>query len=158
MTASQFFTIRAATRDDLPAIVVMRDRLNALELAGSPHAPIQKLSLPEFTADWGGTFDSPNHRWLIVDRDARPVGFGLIYLIRQGANPPGGFIHWAYVEEECRGHGIGQALLDDMIAWARAQHANRIELQFIEGNHIAQQFWSKMGFEPFARKCVHYLK
>src|SRR5262245_52776674 len=37
------FLIRAARAEDLPAIVAMRDALNALELVGSPHAPIQRL-------------------------------------------------------------------------------------------------------------------
>src|SRR5262249_23561037 len=58
--------LRPARRDDLPAIVAMRDALNALELAGSPHAPIQRLTVDEFAALWGPTFDDPRHCWRVV--------------------------------------------------------------------------------------------
>jgi hypothetical protein len=34
---------------------------------------------------------------------------------------------------------------------------DRVELQFIDGNSIAERFWTKMGFRPYARKCVKYL-
>ena len=42
--------------------------------------------------------------------------------------------------------------------WARARGANRVELHFIEGNEIAQSFWTGQGLRPCARKCVRYLE
>src|SRR5262249_54302015 len=108
-------------------------------------------------AMWGSTFDNPNHCWQIVEIDGRPVGFGLIYLTTPRTAPPGAYIHWAYLEENHRRSGLGRKLLDHLIDWARRQGAGRIELQFIDGNHIAERFWTKMGFRPYARKCVYYL-
>jgi GNAT superfamily N-acetyltransferase len=151
-------TLRPATPDDLPAIVAMRDDLNVLELRGCPHASIQKLTLDQFAALWGHTFDDPAYCWRIVEVDRQPAGFGLIYLQSPRTEPPGAYIHWAYVKEGTRRRGLGQALLDDLVSWARGHGANRVELQFIEGNEIARRFWTKMGFRPYAFKCVHYLK
>jgi GNAT superfamily N-acetyltransferase len=150
-------SVRPATARDLPAIVAMRDALNALELSGSPHAPIQRLTLEEFTALWGGTLDHPAYCWRVVEAEHRPIGFGLIYLMTPRTQPPGAFVHWAYLDPSYRRQGLGRLLLDHLLDWARGQGANRVELQFIEGNQAAQRFWTKVGFHTYARKCVHYL-
>ena len=149
--------IRAAIVSDLPAIVAMRDKLNVLERSGCPHASIVPLTLEQFTAMWGRTFDSPDHCWRIVEADRQPVGFGLIYLTTPRTTPPGAYIHWAYLEEDQRRSGLGRMLLEHLTDWAKQRGAGRIELQFIDGNQVAEQFWTKMGFRPYARKCVYYL-
>jgi GNAT superfamily N-acetyltransferase len=147
---------RQATIDDLPAIVAMRDELNQLELAGCPYAPIRKLSVEQFTADWGKSFDDPNYFWCLVEAAGKPAGFALIYLMTPSSRPPGAFIHWAFLRPPQRRRGAGRMLFDHLAAWARERGANRIELQFIEGNEDARQFWARIGFRPFAQKCVDY--
>jgi RimJ/RimL family protein N-acetyltransferase len=150
--------LRPAVEADLPAIVAMRNRLNALELAGSPHAPIQRLSEEDFAALWGHTLQSPQHCWRVLEADGRPVGFGLIYLITPAPQTPGAFLHWAYLEEEYRRQGHGQALLEALLAWARERGVQRVELRYIEGNEFAARFWQKTGFRTFARQCVLWLE
>ncbi len=154
---SESIAIRPALRADLPAIVQMRNALNQLELAGCPHAAILRLSEEQFAAHWGPTFDSPEHCWRIVEAAGKPVGFGLLYLVPKPP-PAGAFIQWAYVDPAHRRHGAGQQLLEQLTAWARGNGARRIELQFVEGNEIAARFWTKMGFRPYARKCVYYFE
>lgn len=149
--------LRPAIADDLPNIVAMRDRLNALELAGCPHASIQKLTVAEFTGLWGPTLQHPDYCWRIVEVDGQPVGFGLIYLSQPRTEPPAAFLHWAYLEPGHRRGGLGQQLVDELLGWARAHRAARVELQFIDGNLVAERFWTKVGFQPFARKCVLHL-
>lgn len=148
--------LRPARRDDLPLIVQLRDALNALELRGSPHAPIRRLSVPEFDELWGATIGTENSQWTVIELGPKLIGFGLIYLVPKPP-PAGAFIQWAYVEESERRHGLGQKLLDHMTAWARDRGANRIELQFIEGNETARRFWTKLGFRPYAQRCVRYM-
>ncbi len=151
-------TLRPARTRDLPAIVAMRDRLNDLERSGCAHAAIVPMTLEQFTAIWGATLDSPTHCWRLIEGDGKPVGFGLIYLSTHKPAPLAAYLHWAYVEEGFRRGGVGKMLLDSLLKWARDQAAERVELQFIDGNGIAEKFWTKMGFQPFARKCVKYLK
>ena len=151
------FLIRPAVAADLPAIVTLRDTLNRLELSGSPHAPIQRLTLDEFTALWGPTLEDPAYCWRVVETEGRLIGFGLIFLLGQ-TQPPGAFVQWAYLEPAYRRQGLGRLLFDQLFTWARNVGANRIELQFIDGNTFAERFWAKMGFRPYARKCVRYLE
>lgn len=149
--------LRPATQADLPAIVAMRDELNAIELAGCPHAAIIHMSVSEFAALWGPTFDSPAHCWRVVEETGKPIGFGLVYLMKPQTRPPGAYLHWAYLAEGKRQQGTGRMLFDELLGWARSQGVSRIELQFIEGNEPARRFWSKVGFRPYAQRCVHYL-
>jgi GNAT superfamily N-acetyltransferase len=149
--------IRPGRLEDLAAIVAMRDALNALERAGCPHAPIQKLTLEQFTAFWGRTFEDADHCWRIVECARQPVGFGLVYLLPR-SRPAAAFLHWAYLAPDKRRHGVGRQLVEDLITWARGRGACHVELQFIEGNEIARQFWTGVGFLPYARKCVYHLQ
>jgi GNAT superfamily N-acetyltransferase len=135
----------------------MRDALNRLELAGCPHAAIQRLSVEEFTTLWGGTLTDPDYCWRIVEGDEQPRGFGLIFLLPPKVPPLGAYVQWAYMAPPYRRQGLGRLLLDHLVNWAHSRQVSRIELQFIEGNEAAERFWTKMGFQPFARKCVHYL-
>lgn len=149
-------SFRPATVEDLPTLVAMRDDLNRLEQTGCPHAAIQPLSLEEFASIWRPTLDSPTHCWRIVEAAGRPIGFGLIYLVYPRVREPGAFLHWAYLDPSYRGQGVGRRLLEQLLGWARARGARRIDLQYIDGNETAARFWAAMGFRPYARKCVLY--
>lgn len=151
-------TIHSATRDDLPAIVAMREDLNLHELKGCPHASIVRMQLPEFEAAWGYSFDDPACCWRIAEQDGKPSGYAMIYLTKPRLNPPSAYVQWAYVAPSSRGSGLGKQLFQSIADWARAQGAGRIELQFIDGNELAERFWLKMGFQPFATRCVQYLE
>jgi GNAT superfamily N-acetyltransferase len=157
LAARDAIAIRPARLEDLPTLVTMRDALNALEREGCPHAPIQRLSLDEFTALWGGTLYDRQHCWRIVEQLGKPIGFALVYLLPK-SRPLGAFLHWAYLQPEQRRQGLGRVLLDHLVEWMRGQGAVRIELQFIEGNEGARQFWTKVGFRPYAQRCVCYVE
>src|SRR2546430_11814476 len=106
---------RAATIEDVPAIVAMRDRLNALELANCPHASIEPLTVAQFAERWGPTFGHPDYHWQIVEDGGGAVGFGLIYLTLPVTEPPHAFLHWAYLEPELRRLGLGRFLVDGLL-------------------------------------------
>jgi GNAT superfamily N-acetyltransferase len=149
--------IRPATRDDLPAIVAMRDDLNVHELTGCPHASIVRMNLETFRAAWEKSFEDPACCWRLVELDGQPAGYGCIYLTSPRLNPPIAYVQWAYLTPSCRRLGLGEKLFAELAGWARQQGAGRIELQFIDGNELAEKFWMKMGFQPYARRCVLYL-
>lgn len=150
-------TIRPGTTADLPAVVAMRDQLNDLERQGCAHASIVPMNLEQFTAMWSSSFNNPQYCWRIVEAAGRPAGFSLIYVPTPRTTPPGAYLHWAYLEPEVRRGGVGQRLFAELRAWAETQGVNRIELQFIDGNQTAERFWKKMGFRPYATRCVQYL-
>ena len=150
-------TLRPARADDLPDIVAMRSALNRLELEGCPHASITKMTLEEFAAHWGPTIDDPDYCWRLVEVEGKPVGFGLLYLLKPRVPSIVGFVQWAFIDPACRRKGLGERLVRELFRWAKEKNVERIELQFIDGNLLAERFWKKMGFEPYARKSVKRL-
>jgi GNAT superfamily N-acetyltransferase len=62
---------------------------------------------------------------------------------------------WAYlfhgvVDPEQRGGGVGTALLERSLDWARADKHGGITLHYATMNPLAGPFWGARGFEPIA--------
>lgn len=56
-----------------------------------------------------------------------------------------------------RGQGIGRALLQAGIDWARGRGAEVVHLEVDEGNSAARSLYSSFGFEEWGRREGYYL-
>ena len=52
------------------------------------------------------------------------------------------------VTEEARGAGVGAALTDAAIAWAREHDYRAVHLHFATPNLLSVPFWTGLGFTP----------
>lgn len=59
-----------------------------------------------------------------------------------------------YTAPGATGGGIGAALMDQVVAEARSRHADEIQLSVWQGNHGAQRFYRRYGFEQLAE--IHF--
>ena len=59
-------------------------------------------------------------------------------------------IHDIAVRAECRGQGVGQALLGALEAHARAQGCCKLTLEVLSGNVVATRSYLHFGFEQYA--------
>ncbi|MEY2423942.1 MAG: hypothetical protein QOI95_4009 [Acidimicrobiaceae bacterium] len=50
-----------------------------------------------------------------------------------------------YVEPEARGVGVGEALLDDVVAWATERHCVGIDSLALPGNRETKNFFESFG-------------
>lgn len=122
----------------------MRDiRLAALQDAPLAFASTYKREAAFAEADWqhrisgGGNFLA-----YAAEFGAQPAGIvggfqtepGTIELISLWVTPP------------ARGRGIGQALVEAVIDWARARQASRVHLWVAENNHGARALYERYGF------------
>ena len=57
---------------------------------------------------------------------------------------------WA--RPDARGHGIGQALVETVIGWARARGISRVHLWVAENNDHARLLYERCGFSPTAER------
>jgi ribosomal protein S18 acetylase RimI-like enzyme len=64
------------------------------------------------------------------------------------ADPGDVHVYQVWVAPEHRGRGVGQALLDAIIAWARSVGARRISLDATCGNTAAMRLYTRAGFLP----------
>ena len=60
-------------------------------------------------------------------------------------------IHDIAVRAECRGQGVGQALLGALEAHARAQGCCKLTLEVLSGNVVATRSYLHFGFEQYAQ-------
>jgi GNAT superfamily N-acetyltransferase len=57
-----------------------------------------------------------------------------------------------YVLPTAQGHGVGTALLNDVLDRARADGEQAVRLEYLDGNHRAAGFYQSQGFQPLGRQ------
>jgi ribosomal protein S18 acetylase RimI-like enzyme len=139
--------IREAGAGDWQA---MRDvRLAALRDAPQAFASTYEREAPFTEADWQRRIDGG--------------GSFLAYAPELGSAPAGiagGFetgpgtieLVSMWVRPQARGRGIGQALVEAVVGWARARGASRVHLWVTESNGHARLLYERCGFRPTAER------
>ncbi len=129
-------------------------RLRAL--ADSPDAFARTLAeaLGENDAYWvrlAGSVTKPGGQVMrIAEVDGRPVGLAFGLFDKERAKI--GHVAGMWVEAEARGRGVGRALLESVIAWARSLALDRLELWVTEGNGSAMRLYERAGFADTGRR------
>lgn len=58
---------------------------------------------------------------------------------------------------EYRGEGVGEFLMRSLIAVAKERGANMMTLEVRKSNYVAQNLYSKLGFEPIGIRRGYYM-
>ncbi|WP_437526548.1 GNAT family N-acetyltransferase [Sorangium sp. So ce726] len=131
--------LRALTSEDWAA---WRDvRLRAL--ADAPHAFGSTLEEWETASEerWRARLGLPGSHNLVAYVDGEPVGMAT------GAPFEGTYeVISMWVAPEVRGHGVGDALLEEILRWAREQGASELRLDVKENNLSAISLYVRHGF------------
>jgi amino-acid N-acetyltransferase len=116
--------LRAATKDDLPALTAL------LEEAGLP----------------AGTGDTPvDDAWVVAESDGVLIGAGAVEV--RGAY---GLLRSVVVHPEFRGRGIGGAMVNDRLRWSATR---RIRALYLLAT-AAPDFFERAGFDVTSRTDV----
>lgn len=73
--------------------------------------------------------------------DGQPVGLAWVKMDGAAA-----WVYQVWVAPEARGRGVGAALLDAAITWARARKAAEVRLDVTAGDGAAARLYRRMGF------------
>ena len=105
---------------------------------------VRLSELPDLVDVYESYFGSGLGNFWVALCDGRVCGcIGLIHLGR------GDFeLQRMYVEARARGHGLGQKLLDVVLAWAIANGVHSIYLETNHRWHAAQHIYERNGFRP----------
>ena len=122
-------------------------RLRAL--LDAPHAFCSTFAEESQRTDdaWAARLAAPAlgaHRqgWpFAAELDGTPVGLSWVKLEGETAS-----LYQVWVAPEARGRGIGAALLDAAIAWARARRAHALHLGVTAGDGAAARLYRRAGF------------
>jgi len=138
-------SIRAATADDIPAILAFITELAEYERLS--HAVVAtEDSLRE--ALFG---PAPAAEVLLADLDGMPAGFALFFhnfstfLSRRGL-----YLEDLYVRPEYRRLGIGRALFSRLAALAAERGCGRMEWSVLDWNESARRFYESLGAAPLS--------
>ncbi len=154
--------IRAATRDDLPAL----GRLGAILVRAHHELDPQRFIAPGRGTERGYAafletqLDRPDGVVLVAEREGEVIGYawagleGMDYMALRG---PAGALYDIVVDPARRRGGVGRALLDAAISALQRLGAPRIVLSTAEGNLAAQQLFRSAGFRITMREMTREL-
>lgn len=152
MTNETDFTIRPATRADVPIILhLIRD------LATYERAP------NEVTATEAGLVgvlfgEKPSAEVVLAFAGDNPVGFAVFFQnFSTWLGRPGIYLEDLFVKPEMRGRGYGRALLVHLAKIARDRNCGRMEWAVLDWNDPAIHFYRKLGAKPMDEWTVFRL-
>ena len=128
------------TGDDWPTLRAVR----LAALADAPYAYGSTLAREqEFDeAEWRSRLYTG--LWVIAVRNAENAGIVGVYL--PAPNTPMLIAMW--VDPEHRGHGVGDTLVTEMMAWATEKRWSQVVLRVADGNDAARKLFLRHGFVP----------
>jgi len=132
-------TLRAATRDDLDAIMALEEQ----------SFPTDAWSRTAMAAELA----SPHGRYLVDDEDGGIIGYGGVRAAR-GADDAD--IQTIALEPASRGTGRGRRLLRALLDAARERGAREVFLEVRADNPVAQRLYVSEGFVEIARRPRYY--
>lgn len=147
--------VREARREDLDALA----RLDLVLAEYQTLSPVfSRLPLPdldETRREYEADFDDPRFTTFVVEREGEVVGSAIacaieLSSIHKGlAQPPGaGFLGFAAVLPEQRGHGAGRLLGEAVIAWSRETGRDWVVADWRMTSLHASRAWARLGFRP----------
>jgi ribosomal protein S18 acetylase RimI-like enzyme len=140
--------VRPATLDDVDAIV---DLYAAVAEEGrwiGAEAPVDKI---ERRAKFESSVRSDDAEFFVADDDGRMLGHLWIGVQGYGVADLG-----MMVANDARGQGVGSALMEAAVPWAREHGAHKIALQVWPHNEPAIALYRKFGFDQEGRLHRHY--
>ncbi len=85
----------------------------------------------------------------LAERDGEVIGFALWFRnFSTWLAKPGVYLEDLYVKAEARGHGVGRALLMELVRIARERGYGRVEWSVLDWNTDAIGFYRSLGATP----------
>jgi ribosomal protein S18 acetylase RimI-like enzyme len=133
------FTIRNATKDDMPAVLEL-----IIELAVFEEEP----DAVEVTTDsliTDGFGNNPAFKCFVAEVDGKVVGAAVVY--NRFSTWKGKILHLEdlIVNQNMRGLGIGSALLDEVVKYGHSLGVKRINWEVISWNEGAIKLYERKG-------------
>jgi GNAT superfamily N-acetyltransferase len=149
---SATFTIRPATKSDIPVILELIRALATYE-----RAPDEVIATEQNLTDvfFG---KKPAAEVLLAFENERAVGFAVFFHnFSTWLGRPGLYLEDLFVRPEDRGKGYGRALLVRLAKIARERGCGRMEWAVLNWNEPAINFYRKLGAKPMNEWTVFRL-
>lgn len=137
------FLIRPATEDDVPIVLTLIRELATYERAADEVVATE--------ADLRESLFADGHVACchVAELGAEVVGFALWFRnFSTWLAKPGLYLEDLYVRPQARGHGVGKALLEELVRIANERGYRRVEWSVLDWNIAAIGFYRSLGATP----------
>ena len=153
-------TFSKATDKDIPQMIPLwRGLIDS-------HAQMERMFMPTGNADEKFTeyllslLDKDNYLVAVAGSGSKVVGYVIasvsttpeVFVIRRRM-----YLQDMVVDPESRRKGIAKGLMNAVMAFAKEQQVEKIDLLVAVKNEGANKFWKEMGFEPAMNYMNLYL-
>lgn len=138
------YTIRTISKNELPLLKPLWEKLNEIHLHDSPHF---KDFYETFTFEKRivsfDTIKADNLLIQAVEHDNNPCGYCISTITNET-----GEIESLYLEESVRGKSLGETLCSNAINWMKNRNCKKIQVSVSFGHESVFGFYQKLGFYP----------
>lgn len=135
--------INDAKLEDIPALVELLAALFSIEVDFKPDTAKQVQGLRLL-------IQSPTTGVIKVARDSEGFAVGMVsaqLVISTAKGAPSAWVEDMIILEKYRGQGLGKALLNEALAWAKQKGASRAQLLVDVENEPALGYYKHLGWE-----------
>lgn len=95
----------------------------------------------------------------LIEQDGKEVARAFLYLMSNdlhGKNKVYGYLEDVYVDESCRGQGLGTKIVSQVIKEAKNQGCYKMVATSRYGRDNVHRLYEKVGFEDFGKEFKIY--
>jgi GNAT superfamily N-acetyltransferase len=144
--------VRRAGRGDAAALAALWSELLRIHAALDPRAALREGAEAGLESEVARALRDADTALWIADAEGGCAAFAAARLARTRALARESCrveITELYVHPAARRRGLGRALVEAVLGWARERGAARAEVRVVARNESAQAFWRAQGFGDF---------
>jgi GNAT superfamily N-acetyltransferase len=145
---------RPATEADLPRLAELaRDAIAELApMRGGAVWKAREARREPIEQDLGALLGRDDTRVLVGSFDDAPLAYAVAHVEQLADGSRLGVIDDIYVDPGAREVGLGEAMMEDLVAWCRGQGCFGMDAMALPGHRSSKNFFEEAGFT--ARKLV----
>ncbi|MEV6281575.1 GNAT family N-acetyltransferase [Kribbella sp. NPDC051770] len=148
-------TVRRAERRDVQVLAELDLVLPRHQGASPVFSAGEIPSLEEAIADWEESVDDPEYATFVAEVNGRVIGSAIGCSLEKSSAHQGlarpdnaGFLGFAAVFPEDRGHGAGRALGEAVLKWCADSGYDSVVTDWRVTNLLSSRTWPRLGFVP----------
>jgi GNAT superfamily N-acetyltransferase len=152
--------VRAANPDDLPAIAALGEALRAelTPMRGGRIWAVREARTGPLAEAYGALLADPSACVVAGTVDGVVVGFGVATVEPLADGGRLGVVSELFVDEEARAVGVGEAMLESLVAFCVREGCVGVDAFALPGHRAAKNFFEESGFTARAIVMHHVLE
>ena len=149
--------VRAATPEDLTAIVGLVEALRAelTPMRGGRIWAVREARSGPPAEVYGALLTDPANCVVVGTIDDVVIGFGVVSVEALSDGRQLGVVRELFVDAEARAVGVGEAMLEAMVAFSQRERCVGVDAFALPGHRAAKNFFEESGFTARAIVMHH---